>query len=115
MAYPTTPHTVAAIVISRRSFGDKRLQNAAAVAGPPIAALDAMRTSSNCKSGRKQCRTNRDPKIVTNMCTLSAIRDTPTQAGPDLIAADTSADIPIALKKSKNAHDESQFAVCFKE
>ena len=49
IAYPTTPQTVAEIVPPYSLPGSlffMRPQNAAAVAGPPIAALEAIPTSS---------------------------------------------------------------------
>lgn len=70
IAYPTTPHTVAAIVMLRLSIGLRDFfispQNAAAVAGPPIAALLA--TSISVRSIRVVANKRRniyDPNNAT--------------------------------------------------
>lgn len=114
MAYPTTPHTVAEMVRPCSLAGSLFLiwpQKAAAVAGPPIAALEAIQTSSRSKdSGLPFLRLvtiartffqTRQPKTVPRTWTVRAIVENNKQVGPMDNADDRLAATPIEAKKDK--------------
>jgi hypothetical protein len=102
IAYPTTPHTVAAIVrpCSLDTSRFIRLQNAAAVAGPPMAAFDAIQISSSSKS---LCLLfhNKLPRTVNKTCTTKAIAENNIHDGPIDNDDDKFAANPIDPKNDK--------------
>mmetsp|Transcript_20038 Transcript_20038/g.49862 ORF Transcript_20038/g.49862 Transcript_20038/m.49862 type:complete len:148 (-) Transcript_20038:1081-1524(-) len=116
IAYPTTPQTVAEIVRPCSLPGSlffMQPQNAAAVAGPPIAAFEAIQTSSRSNDGvlaplRRDLKTiaitffqRRQPNTVPRTWTIRAIVENNRHVGPMDKADDRLAATPIEAKNDK--------------
>ena len=130
MAYPNTPQNVAAITNADRrllllptssslpslSFGINPAANAAAVDGPPIAALDAVSNSSQVVHDDDQRAPRRLPRraaahvsaTVATECTSRATDANAIAAGPPATADGRSAADPTAAKRRwKHASDRA--------
>mmetsp|Transcript_25703 Transcript_25703/g.37711 ORF Transcript_25703/g.37711 Transcript_25703/m.37711 type:complete len:172 (-) Transcript_25703:1506-2021(-) len=113
-AYPTTPHIVAATISPWRNLpyflplpvGPIFPANAAAVAGPPIAAFDATITSSSPRGNHFTSRekgnifeTQSAPYKVNRTCTSRASIANAKDDGPCRTHSERLADVPIEAKR----------------